>query len=331
MDDVLSLGAAEIARQIRAGQRSVSDVLEAHIRRIEAVNPALNALVTPNFEAARAAAQAADDHVARHGTADLPPLFGVPVSIKDAFPVAGQRFTAGAWALRDQIADEDAEAVARLKAAGAIVLGKTNCPELSWLIETVNPVFGRTHNPHDPARTVGGSSGGEAALIAAGGSPLGLGSDIAGSVRIPAAACGVVSLKPSAGRIPTAGHVPDFGPALPGWNTAGPLARRVEDLALALSVLSETPVIDHTTIDLSGTARIEHPVPRHADRARWKPDRGGRRGGGRGPGRRRDGPRAGDGPAGDRHHAHLRQPAGPRDLPGRAPGAGWRHALSPAG
>ena len=252
MDDVLSLGAAEIARQIRAGQRSVSDVLEAHIRRIEAVNPALNALVTPNFEAARAAAQAADTHLAQHGPADLPPLFGVPITIKDAFPVAGLRFTAGAWALRDHVADADAEAVSRLKAAGAIVLGKTNCPELSWLIETVNPVFGRTNNPHDPARTVGGSSGGEAALIAAGGSPLGLGSDIAGSVRVPAAACGVVSLKPTAGRIPTAGHVPDFGPALPGWNTAGPMARRVEDLALALGVLSETPVVDYTTIDLSG-------------------------------------------------------------------------------
>ncbi len=250
--DLITLGAAEIARRIRARQVSVSDVVDAHIQRIVEVNPRLNAVVVPNFEQARAEARAADERLARAGDSDLPPLFGVPVTIKDCFPVEGLRCTAGSWFLRNSVAGQDAAAVRRLREAGAIILGKTNLPDMCWMIETENPVFGRTNNPRDPRRTVGGSSGGEGAIIAAGGSPLGLGSDVAGSVRVPAAATGIVSLKPSAGRTPTGGHLPDLEPVVPGWNTAGPLARRVEDLALALSVLSETPVADYRAVSLEG-------------------------------------------------------------------------------
>jgi Asp-tRNA(Asn)/Glu-tRNA(Gln) amidotransferase A subunit family amidase len=252
MDDLLSLGAAELARRIRAHELNPVDVVEAHIRRIEHVNPRINAVVVPMFEQAREQARQAADRLAGNGTESLPPLFGVPVTIKDCFGVAGERFVSGSYYRRDVIAEADADAVRKLRAAGAIILGKTNVPDLCWLGETVNPVYGRTRNPWNPRRMVGGSSGGEGAIIAAGGSPLGLGSDVAGSLRIPAAACGVVSLKPSGGRISTAGHVPELPAALADWNTAGPMARRVEDLALGLEILSQTPVRDYRQIDLKG-------------------------------------------------------------------------------
>ncbi|MBN1283884.1 MAG: amidase [Anaerolineae bacterium] len=250
-----TLGAAELARGIRAGDFSATEVVEAYIARLAAVNPHINALVTPMFDAARAGAAKADRLLAMGGFTP-PALFGVPVTIKDAFPVAGVRFTAGSWFHRDDIADHDAAAVSRLKAAGAIILGKTNCPDMSWFAETQNLVFGLTGNPWNLKRTAGGSSGGEAAIIAAGGSPLGLGSDIAGSIRLPAAMCGAFGLKPTGGRISTKGHIPEAPPALHEWNTAGPLARSVEDLALALEVLSETPVKDYRQIDLTGRRAV---------------------------------------------------------------------------
>ncbi|MBK8295071.1 MAG: hypothetical protein IPK93_09980 [Solirubrobacterales bacterium] len=220
------------------------EIVDSHIARIEEVNPALNALVTPMFDQARQQAKAADQRIATQGSNDLPPLFGVPVTVKDCWPVAGVRFTAGSWFMRDNVADSDAEIVKRLKVAGAIILGKTNLPDMSWGFETINPVFGRTNNPRTPGRTVGGSSGGEGAMIAAGGSPLGFGSDIGGSLRNPAANNGCVSLKPSTGRVSTEGHVPVVDEAVRGFNVAGPLARRVEDLHLALSVLEGEPQSD---------------------------------------------------------------------------------------
>ncbi len=259
--ELLTLSAAELARRIQSHAVRVREVIDAHLARIEAVNPAINAVITPDFETARQTAASADEHITQYGADDLPPLFGVPVTIKDCWPVRGLRFTAGTWQMRDQIADEDAAAVRKLREAGAIILGKTNCPDLSWMFETTNPIFGRTNNPRALDRSVGGSSGGEAAIIAAGGSPLGLGSDIAGSVRVPAACTGIVSLKPTPGRIPTDGHIPQVrGPIAP-FNTAGPMARRVEDLALALRVLSETPVRDYQTISLSGRTLIPYTTP----------------------------------------------------------------------
>ena len=201
------------------------------------MNPRLNAVVTPTFEQARREAAAADRRIADEGLEGLPPLFGVPVTIKDCYPVAGVRFTAGSWFHRDDIAGTDALPVARLREAGAIVLGKTNIPDMCWGFESVNPVFGRTESARRQGFSAGGSSGGEASIIAAGGSALGLGSDIGGSLRNPAAHNGCVSLKPTTGRVPAEGHVPEVPEQVRPWNHAGPLARRVDDLSLALGVL----------------------------------------------------------------------------------------------
>lgn len=255
MDELLSLSATELIRCMRAREVSPLELVETHIARIEAVNPELNALVTSIFEQARAEARRATERLTRKRE-EVPPLFGLPVTVKDALAVAGIRFTAGAWIHRERIADADAEAVRRFKDAGAILLGKTNCPDLCCAVETDNPIFGLTRNPWNLSHSAGGSSGGEGALIAAGGSPLGLGTDIAGSIRTPCAFCGTCGLKPSAGRISTAGHDPVAPPAIAHWNTVGPLARRVEDLALALSVLSQTPVRDYTQILLVGRRLI---------------------------------------------------------------------------
>lgn len=247
--DPLKLGAAELAAAIKDRKLTVSAVIDAHIQRIESVNPLINAVITPTFQAARAEAEAADRRIEDEGTADLPPLFGVPVTIKDCWPVEGVRFTGGSWYRRDDVATADAEAVDRLCEAGAIVLGKTNLPDMCWGFESVNPVFGRTRNPRSLEHSAGGSSGGEAAIIAAGGSPLGIGSDIGGSLRNPAAVNGCVSLKPTPGRVPAWDHLPATGGRIESWNVGGPLARRVDDLALALSVLegkapTERPGID---------------------------------------------------------------------------------------
>ncbi|MAU11654.1 MAG: hypothetical protein CL607_17650 [Anaerolineaceae bacterium] len=250
MPDLLRCSATELARLIRNRTVSPTDVVETHIRRIEQVNPSINAVITTLFDDARQTAQAYTEQIASQSTNDLPPLFGVPVTIKDCWAVAGARFTGGSLHHRDDIATHDAEAVQRLRGAGAIILGKTNLPDMCWNGETNNPVFGRTNNPHDGRFSAGGSSGGEGAIIAAGGSPLGLGSDVAGSVRLPAGMNGCVSLKPSDKRIPAEDHFPTLPPELDGWNTAGPMARRVEDLGLALSVLSRTPVTDYKTISL---------------------------------------------------------------------------------
>ena len=236
--DPREFGAAGLARAIRGGEFTVTEVVESHIELIEEVNPGLNAVVTTMFESARDQAATADEHVGSKGPDGLPPLFGVPVTVKDCWPVKGVRFTSGSWFHRNDVAGRDALAVTRLRDAGAIILGKTNCPDMCWGFESVNPVFGRTNNARSADHSAGGSSGGEASIVTAGGSALGLGSDIGGSLRNPAAMNGCVSLKPSAGRIPTDGHMPAAEGAIENWNVAGPIARRVEDLVLALSVLA---------------------------------------------------------------------------------------------
>ncbi len=259
MNELYTLSAVELVRRIKAREVTPLEAVDAHIDRIEAVNPAINAVVTPMFEMAREAARRATEQLA-HNRETLPPLFGLPVTVKDALAVEGVRFTAGATVYRDRVAGEDAEAVRRFKAAGAIILGKTNCPDLSSSVETNNPLFGLTRNPWNPAHSSGGSSGGEGAIIAAGGSPLGLGSDIAGSIRIPSAFCGTCGLKPTGGRISTLGHDPVAGGKVSRWNTVGPLARRVDDLYLALQVLSETPVRDYRQIAMAGRRILVPPL-----------------------------------------------------------------------
>ncbi|MCA9914677.1 MAG: amidase [Anaerolineae bacterium] len=250
--ELLHLSAVELARRIREREISVTEVVEAHIQRTKQVNPHINAVIIPMYEQALEAARTADAQIAASGTDNLPPLFGVPITMKDCWPVEGVRFVGGSWYLRDNVADHDAPAVKLLRDAGAIIIGKTNLPDGCWLAESTNPVFGQTNNPHNVSHSAGGSSGGEGAIIAAGGSPLGLGSDIAGSVRIPAAFNGCVSLKPSAGRVPSEEHMPLPPEEIFSWNTAGPMARRVEDLALALQILSRTPVQDYRDISLEG-------------------------------------------------------------------------------
>ncbi len=231
--------ATELADAIRDRQISAVELLDAHLAQIERHNPALNAIVTLDTDRARARAKEADEAAARDDYWGL--LHGVPVTIKDAIATAGIRTTGGYEPLRDYIPAEDAPVVARLKAAGAIIIGKTNLPVLSRDFQCDNPIFGRSNNPWDLNRTPGGSTGGGAAAIAAGLTSLELGSDIGGSVRIPAHYCGIYSLKPTEHRVPTTGHIPD----LPGqpravrhMNTIGPLARSLNDLDLALRLIA---------------------------------------------------------------------------------------------
>ncbi|MFD8163605.1 amidase [Streptomyces malaysiensis] len=225
--------ATELAELIRTRQMSSVEVVRAHLDRIDEVDPRLNAVVTVLAEQALAAARAADESVA--AGAPLGPLHGVPFTVKDALDVAGVVTTRGSTLFRDHVATADATAVARLRAAGAIPLAKTNLPEFSYWTETDNLLVGRCDNPWDGERTPGGSSGGESAAIAAGMSPLGLGSDVAISVRGPAHDTGIVALKATRGRIPITGHWPEVPRRY--WHV-GPMARSVRDIATALRVLS---------------------------------------------------------------------------------------------
>ncbi len=186
-------------------------MLDAHIARIVERDPEINALVLPRLEAARDDALAADAAVARGDARGA--LHGVPFTAKDPIPVAGMRSPNGSKLLADHVCTEDAEVVRRMRAAGAILLGKTNVSEFSAWWDSVNPLFGATANPHDPSRTAGGSSGGEAAALATGMSPLGLGSDLGGSIRSPCHFVGIVGLKPGRDTIPFAEHAPlPWGP-----------------------------------------------------------------------------------------------------------------------
>ncbi len=225
-----------MALAIRLRQISSAELVTAHLEQIQRVNPHINAAVEILAESALEQARAADEALAKGE--ECGPLHGVPISIKDSIDVRGFRTTAGTWGRRNAgLADQDATVVRRLRRAGAIPIAKTNLPDLLFAYESDNLIFGRTNNPYDLDHTPGGSSGGESALISACGSPLGLGSDAAGSVRIPAAFCGIASIKPTSGRLPRTGHVPPAG----GWIEAlwqiGPMARRVDDLVLAMQIM----------------------------------------------------------------------------------------------
>ena len=216
-------------RLIGRGEVSATELVTAHLDRITERNPALNAIVTLVPERALAEAAAADK-----AGGDLPPLHGLPVVIKDTHQTAGIRTTFGSRVHADWVPDADELIVARIRAAGAIVVGKTNVPEFGAGSHTFNAVFGTTVNPHDLTRSAGGSSGGAAAAVAAGLAPLADGSDMGGSLRNPAAFCGVVGMRPTPGRVPT---VP-AGLPFSTLTTQGPIAREVADLALLLSVIA---------------------------------------------------------------------------------------------
>ena len=241
VDETLtSLSASELARHIAEGRLSSQEVVEAHIRRIEVVNPRLNAVVVQLFEQARALASRAD-RLREQGTL-LGPLHGVPITLKEQFLVSGTPTTVGLLSHRSQLMEQEGPLVTRLRQAGAIILGKTNVSQLLLSLSgsCENPVYGRTNNPWNLARTPGGSSGGEAAIIAAGGSPLGLGGDNGGSIRVPAHFCGLYSLLPTARRLTNLDTAPYAEVAGQEAMIAQPcpIARSAQDLRLAMNILA---------------------------------------------------------------------------------------------
>lgn len=227
-----------LAAAIRDGHVSATEVLEAHLAQIDAYNPALNAVITLNAERARARAREADAALARGEV--WGPLHGVPFTLKDAHATAGLRTTTGFPPLADYVPQEDSTITARLKAAGGILIGKTNVAMMLADYQSANPIFGRTNNPWNSEHTPGGSSGGAAAALAAGMTPFEIGTDLSASIRIPAHFCGVCGLKPTEQRVPLTGLIP----GLPGprpiriMSCIGPMARTVEDLALLYSIIA---------------------------------------------------------------------------------------------
>ncbi len=236
LDDYAGAGAGRMAAALAAGTVSAVELWRAAVERIERLDGAINAVVVRDFERAGDAARNADAALAR---GERRPLLGVPMTVKEAFNVAGLPTTWGSPAFADWIAPADAVAVARLKAAGAVILGKTNIPPFLADWQSDNPVYGRTNHPLDAARTPGGSSGGSAAALASGMVPLEFGSDIGGSIRVPCAFCGVFGHKPSYGLVPLRGHAPPGVDGVPPpLGVVGPMARSVVDLVLALGVVA---------------------------------------------------------------------------------------------
>jgi amidase len=254
--------AVELAGAIRGKEISSRELLDLYLDRIERLDRGnVNAVVTLDIERARAAAAAADDALGRGD--DVGPLHGLPITIKDAIETEGIRSTGGAVELAEHVPTADAPAVTRLKAAGAIVFGKTNLPRWSGDSQAYNELFGTTNNPWSPVHVPGGSSGGSAAAVAAGFTAFELGTDISGSVRLPAHSCGVCSLKPSYGVVPNLGYLDHVGGGTTRTdiNTFGPIARSAADLELVMGVLAgpvpeeapawriELPACDLATLD----------------------------------------------------------------------------------
>ena len=266
---VLHASATELARRIRTGETSSVDVVEAHIEQTQRVNGAINAMVQDRFAAARTEAEEADRRLAEDGPEGLPLLHGVPCTIKECFALEGMKQCSGLAAQREHVPTAQAPTVERIRAAGAIPLGVTNLSELCMWLESNNRVYGRTNNPYDLARIVGGSSGGEGAIVGSGASPFGLGSDIGGSIRMPAFFCGVFGHKPSGGLVPGTGQVPlAHGDAL-RYLASGPLTRRAADLMPLVRLLAgpdgsdsgceAMKLGDPDTVDLSGLTVLHIP------------------------------------------------------------------------
>jgi amidase len=236
--DTTRLGAAGLARAIRARELSCREAVDAALERIAAVDPAVNAVRVPLADTARAAAERADAQLA--AGEPVGPLHGVPITVKENVDVAGTATTHGVAAFARNVAPVDAPAVAHLRAAGAIPVGRTNMGELAFRWHTQSAIGGATRNPHDPALTPGGSSGGDAVAVATGMAPLGVGNDLGGSLRFPAQCCGIVALRPSLGRVARASALPpqDMPVGNQLLNVDGPLGLRVADLRLALEVMS---------------------------------------------------------------------------------------------
>lgn len=248
MDQLMYASATTLAKAIRTKEVSSKEVVDAYLQRIEAINPKLNAVVQLAVDTARAQARQADAALARGDTTG--PLHGVPMTIKDSLDTAGMISTGGTKGRTSFVPTEDATVVARLRAAGAILLGKTNTPEFTLSFETSNLIYGRTSNPYDPSRTPGGSSGGAAAIVAAGGSPFDIGSDYGGSIRLPSHCCGITGIKPTSGRVPRTGHIFPFGGILDSFQQLGPMARSVDDLSLLLPLIAGPDWIDPAIVPM---------------------------------------------------------------------------------
>ncbi|MEZ4459145.1 MAG: amidase [bacterium] len=249
MSALTRLSATRLAQMIRDKEVTSVQVVDAHIRLMKRLNPTLNAVVQDSYAAARWQAHKADNEVAK-GHTDLPPFHGVPCTIKECFSVEGMPQTGGVVARKGFVADHDATAVARLREAGAIPLGVTNLSEGCMWVESSNKVYGRTNNPYDPNRMVGGSSGGEGAIVGSGASPFGLGSDVGGSIRLPAFFNGVFGHKPTGGLVPSTGQWPTAENEALRFLCTGPLTRRAEDLFPLLNVLRGPDGIDPVTVDM---------------------------------------------------------------------------------
>lgn len=255
--DLDTASAAALAAAVAAGEVTALALCEAAIRRIEQRDGAINAVVVRDFDRAREQARARDRAVARGERSGA--LLGVPMTVKESYNVAGLATTWGLPPFRAWVAQEDAVLVQRLKTAGAVILGKTNVPPALADWQAANPIYGRTNHPLDPARTPGGSSGGAAAALAAGMVALELGSDIGGSIRVPAHFCGVFGHKPSYGLLPQRGHdFPGTDAVAVDLAVCGPLARSAADLALAFDVLAGPDA------DEAVGYRMALPPPRHA-------------------------------------------------------------------
>jgi len=248
MSEWIYKSAAAMAAGIRKKEISAHELVAACLRRIEDVNPRLNAVVQVCAEQALAEARHADQMLAQGNV--IGPLHGVPFTLKDAIEAKGIICTGGTEGRAHHIPSPDAVVAKRLREAGAILLGKTNCPELGWAWEADNLIYGRTNNPYNLSLSPGGSSGGESAIIAAGGSAFGLGSDAGGSVRYPAHCTGIASIKPTSGRVPRTGHFPGPGGLLDAIWQIGPLARYVEDLTLVLPVISGIDMQDPAIVPM---------------------------------------------------------------------------------
>jgi len=266
--DLIHSDATELAELIRTGKVSSVEVVQAHLDRIEAANPRVNAIVTLAGSALEAA-RAADEELA--AGAGVGPLHGVPFTVKDSFDTAGVLTQRGSPIFAGRVPDTDATVVARMKQAGAILLAKTNLPEFAYWIESDNLLTGATNNPWDLSRSAGGSSGGESAAIAAGMSPLGIGSDLSISVRGPAADTGITALKATHGRIPMTGAWPRVPRR--DWH-AGPMARTVRDLALAYSLLAGPDGADGFSVVPPEVDTGLGPSPDRAVRVGWLVDSG---------------------------------------------------------
>ncbi len=265
MKELLFMSGREIARRIQNMEITSVEVTQVHIEAVKKVNPLLNAVVADRFEEALREAERADEQVRSGDMESLPPYHGVPCTVKESIGVKGLPQTGGVYYRKKYVLENDPPVVSRLRSAGVIVMGVTNVPELCMWMETSNTFYGRTRNPYNPDRIVGGSSGGEGAIIGAGASPFGLGSDIGGSIRMPSFFNGIFGHKPSGGLVPNTGQFPNAENEALFYLNIGPMARRAEDLMPLLRLIAgpdgqdpvcrEIPLGDPETVNIS-TLRV---------------------------------------------------------------------------